>query len=326
MKDPLISVIMSIYSEPLDWLTQSIDSILNQEYRNFEFIIVIDKPDYNNAIDLVNYYSKKDERLIVLFNPHNIGLTKSLNYALSIAKGEYIARMDADDVALPKRLSSQLHSIIETDSDICFSNYNYIDAEDRITLFNDRKRERGPEELFAYNLYAHPTALFKSSLLKLRTPLYNEKYKRSQDYELWSFLFLNGAKFTFDCNVLLNYRISKQQISCQHKVEQYNLMRNIRQDFISSYLLLHGILYNPQGLKTVLNSIDHLLSQLVNNYTVHRNLCVIRYLILLELSKTNIKYCFRYLCHPSKYVKLINNKRVILFESLHLREYPMYNL
>ena len=91
-----ISVIMSIYSEKEEWIKESIDSILSQTFRDFEFIIINDNPKRKQNENLLLEYSQKDNRIIVITNKENIGLTKSLNKGLSIAKGKYIARMDAD--------------------------------------------------------------------------------------------------------------------------------------------------------------------------------------------------------------------------------------
>ena len=98
---PKISVIMSVYSERVDWIRKSIDSILNQTYSDFEFIIVNDKPDKEENAQLLEEYAARDSRIKVLTNEENIGLTKSLNKAFALAEGEFIARMDADDMALP---------------------------------------------------------------------------------------------------------------------------------------------------------------------------------------------------------------------------------
>ena len=105
---PKISVIMSVYSERVDWIRKSIDSILNQTYSDFEFIIVNDKPDKEENAQLLEEYAARDSRIKVLTNEENIGLTKSLNKAFALAEGEFIARMDADDMALPERFKIQL--------------------------------------------------------------------------------------------------------------------------------------------------------------------------------------------------------------------------
>ena len=101
---PFISVIMSVYNAE-QFLREAIDSILNQTYDNFEFIIIDDaSTDSSNAI----LRSYNDHRIRVHLNKENSGLTKSLNIGLALAKGTYIARQDADDVSYPERFQRQL--------------------------------------------------------------------------------------------------------------------------------------------------------------------------------------------------------------------------
>lgn len=103
-----VSVVMSIYNEQESWLKMSIDSILHQTYSNFEFIIVNDNPQRTLNRNLIEHYQKLDERIVYIENHVNIGLTKSLNLAIAVAKGDYIARMDADDYSFPTRLEKQI--------------------------------------------------------------------------------------------------------------------------------------------------------------------------------------------------------------------------
>ena len=103
-----VSVIMSTYKEPIEWIQQSVDSILNQTYKNLEFIIIVDNPEYVELVSLLNDYADSDDRISVVVNNNNIGLVKSLNKALSFCTGEYVARMDADDVSLPERFQKEV--------------------------------------------------------------------------------------------------------------------------------------------------------------------------------------------------------------------------
>ena len=108
----LVSVIMSTYQEPLVWIDEAVSSIQNQTYQNFEFIIVVDDPDYKQLVGYILRKKKEDNRIIVHINERNKGLTESLNIAVKMAKGTYIARMDADDIAAPDRLECELDYLI----------------------------------------------------------------------------------------------------------------------------------------------------------------------------------------------------------------------
>ena len=89
---------MSSYNEPIEYVQKAVNSILNQTYKYFEFIIVIDNPNNSELISFLSSTANKDERIILLINKRNIGLAMSLNRALSVSTGGFIARMDADDI------------------------------------------------------------------------------------------------------------------------------------------------------------------------------------------------------------------------------------
>lgn len=114
----LISIIMSAYREPLVWIRQAVDSVLNQTYKNIEFIIVVDDPDNTELIDYVTKREEQDPRITIHINEKNIGLAASLNRAIGLAKGEYIARMDADDISERDRLACQMKYLISHNLDL----------------------------------------------------------------------------------------------------------------------------------------------------------------------------------------------------------------
>jgi glycosyltransferase involved in cell wall biosynthesis len=119
---PYISAVMSVYNESEEYLRKSIESILNQTYTDFEFIIILDNPDNKKARDILKEYENKDDRIVLLENEKNIGLAPSLNRGVKVARGKYIARMDADDIALPQRFEKQVY-FLENNPDyaVCFT-------------------------------------------------------------------------------------------------------------------------------------------------------------------------------------------------------------
>ena len=104
---PYISVLMSVYNGER-WLRDSIDSVLSQSEGDFEFIIINDGSTDNTSAVLESY---NDERLVIV-NQKNMGLTKSLNKGLGVAKGEFVARIDADDICIPNRLYEQKKHLV----------------------------------------------------------------------------------------------------------------------------------------------------------------------------------------------------------------------
>lgn len=117
-----ISVVMSTYNEPVEWVEKSIRSILNQTYDNIEVIVICDNPDNKGIVDLLNLIKEGDNRVVLHFNERNKGLIYSLNKAINLSSGEYIARMDADDISLPTRLSEQILYLEENHLDLCGCN------------------------------------------------------------------------------------------------------------------------------------------------------------------------------------------------------------
>lgn len=238
----MVSVIMSIYKEDESWIKSSIESILNQSYREIEFVIVCDNPQNLNAIRLLEEYASKDKRVVYIINDCNVGLTKSLNIAINYCHGEYIARMDADDISLETRIQEQVE-FLDSNAHVGFVGcyYSIIDADGNITK---RMRKLGKEmsSIFVTNPICHPTVMFRHSMLKIRAPFYNEDYKSSQDYELWSFLVKNSVRFSNIPEVLLKYRVTDKQVSAHKKDEQSQHLRALRREMIHWYLLKSNII------------------------------------------------------------------------------------
>ena len=239
---PKISVLMSVYKEPIEWLQESIDSILNQTFKDFEFIIILDNPNYNEAIQVVKDYANKDNRIVLLFNEQNMGLTKSLNKGLEIAQGEYIARMDADDISMPDRFQKQVKFM---------DNHPAVGVcGGWIKLFGDREgvqiypRENSNMCLFLDSPFAHPIVMIRYKVLLDNAICYNENCITSQDYNLWVDLFSVGVKFYNIQEPLLLYRYSDMQIMKTKSLIQIVTGKKIRHKALSVYYKMKGLEYN----------------------------------------------------------------------------------
>ena len=123
----LISVIMSTYNESEDYIRSSVSSILRQTLHDLELIIVIDNPENEAAVTVVNAFASEDSRVKILRNERNLGLVRSLNKAISAAHGEILARMDADDISMPQRLEKQMAFMEHEQFDIVGAVTQYID-------------------------------------------------------------------------------------------------------------------------------------------------------------------------------------------------------
>ena len=181
----MISVIMSVFNGE-KYLRESIESILNQTYSDFEFIIINDDSSDKTG-DVLKKYKEKDFRIKIINNDNNIGLTKSLNKALKIVKGDYIARHDGDDISLKERFEKQMEFLKIHPEIKLLGTFGYsIDNESNILrkeIFAISDQEI--KKLFIKkNQFIHGSVIIEKKTLD-KTGFYNEEFKTSQDYELW---------------------------------------------------------------------------------------------------------------------------------------------
>lgn len=218
-----VSVLMSVYGEPLDWIQTTVESILNQTYADFEFIIINDKPDRKELSDFLNDLSQRDGRIKIHTNKQNIGLTKSLNVGLKLCTGKYIARMDADDIAFPSRLEKQVHYMDQhPEVIVCGTDVELFGAKNFLSytsLFEDDVDIRG--QMLCNSGLAHPTVIIRRSTLVDNNIQYDETYRSAQDYRLWEQLCKFG-KFHNLPEKLLRYRLSEQQVTKKLGSDQTN--------------------------------------------------------------------------------------------------------
>lgn len=226
---PKISVIMSTYNTPSEWLYASIDSILQQTYGDFEFLIA----DDCSTTNLDEVKSRIDDsRVIWIKNESNLGLTKTLNKLLKMCKGEYIARMDADDISLPERFATQVKFMDEHPEVIVSGSYRRaFGNEEKNEIWNiPATRVEQQVQLFFYNCgLTHPTAMFRKSMLDEYGVTYNENYTKAQDYGIWV-QCTRYAPMAMIPKVLLQYRKSDVQISTAGKSNQQLNAQKVRYD------------------------------------------------------------------------------------------------
>lgn len=231
-----ISVVMSVYKESIEWLGCSMDSILNQTFKDYEFIIVVDNPSNQEAINFINHRADEDDRIIVLINEKNMGLTKSLNKGLEIARGKYIARMDADDKSYPERFVKQF-AFMEAHPNVvlCGTSIRYVGGKgNRCQIYPSTDYDIKAEMLFNSG-FSHPTIMIRRQTLMENHIRYDEDYRQTQDFRLYETLYDLGD-FANLPDVLLDYRVSDKQISTRLRHRQGNLMQMIRRRMINKWL------------------------------------------------------------------------------------------
>ena len=208
---PVISVLMSIYNEPIEWIEQAIDSILSQTFSDFEFIIVNDKPDRHENNVLLDKYSKKDNRIIIVNNETNLGLPKSLNKGILEAKGRYIARMDADDISLPERFARQIEFLDKhPEVGVCGTFAKKIDENNNIIgrIKLQSKSEDLKNAICFFVPFVHPTVMIRKEILLENN--YDENCIIAQDYNLWLRLSDKTSFFNIP-KTLFHYRVHTSQ-------------------------------------------------------------------------------------------------------------------
>lgn len=178
---PRVSVLMAVYNGE-KYLPEAINSILGQTFTDFEFLIV-DDGSSDRTPEIINCY--QDPRIKVISNPYNVGLTHSLNKGLDLARGEYVARMDSDDISLPDRLARQVaHMDVNSEVAVCGTWAKDIDSEGKVTGVRETPVGRSLErEYWRPSPIIHPSAMIRRAHLNgLR---YDEQIRYAQDFDLW---------------------------------------------------------------------------------------------------------------------------------------------
>ncbi len=224
-KNDLISIIMSTYNESEEELLESVNSILEQTYNLIELIIINDNPQNTSLMSVLDKIKEKDSRVQVFVNEKNIGLVESLNKALFFASGNYIARMDADDISEKARLSVQLECLKKEKLDLVGSNIKLINEKNQVLGLMSFPTDCNKIKFFLKwgTCIPHPTWLCKrevyDSLMGYRHALYCE------DYDFLLRAVTMGFRLG-NCKLpCLKYRIRPSSVSHNHNAEQYILRR-----------------------------------------------------------------------------------------------------
>ena len=226
------SVIMATYKESIECLKQSIESIINQTYNDFEFIIILDNPDNKEHIAFINDYVCKDERIKFYINDKNMGLTNTLNRGLELAEGKYICRMDADDISELYRMEHQKKYLEENDFDLIGGISQMID-EDGNTIYSIKKVPTDFKKIkkcIKYNqVISHPTWFGKKEVFDKLNGYRNMPL--CEDYDFTLRAILQGIKISNVNECVLKYRMTKDSISRSNLFEQYLFARYITKQY-----------------------------------------------------------------------------------------------
>ena len=212
---PAISVVMPVYNDAA-YLHQAIDSILNQRFNEFEFIIVNDgSTDHTEEIIL----SYNDERILYLRNEENKGCSYSRSKGMKAARGKYIAAMDGDDISSPDRLKLQ-YEYLETHPEIGFLGgdlvYFFKDSWYRHRFFTDPDYIKSFS--FFQNTIGSATVMMRRSEVEKHQLYYDPEYENGEDFELFYRALMAGVKISSINELIYYYRQSDNQLSSPHNL------------------------------------------------------------------------------------------------------------
>ena len=226
--DCKVSILMSIFNESRDEMQDSIESILNQTFSEFELIIVIDNPLRNDIYSFLQDTYGYENRIRIYKNIENIGLAMSMNKAASLAKANIYARMDADDICEPTRIQEQYSYMRKYKCDLCCTRFVYIDEFG--TILGRKVKQYTDESLLKFlpyfNTIQNPTVMMTQNIFEC-VGGYRD-FPCSQDYDLWLRIIEKNAVVHLIDKPLLRYRIRENSISQSKMVKQYFTIQYIR--------------------------------------------------------------------------------------------------
>lgn len=227
---PKVSVLMPAYNAE-KYIGKSIDSILNQTYGDFEFIIINDGSKDSTKEIILSY---SDNRIVYLENKINSGIVVTLNKGLEYATGEYIARMDADDIAVAERLEKQIE-FMEKNKNVCVLGTGICifgeDVQEEARVFTTNPEQLKAELIFN-SCIAHPTVMMRSNILKNNGLSYDLEYAGAEDYNLW-WKIAKVSQIATIPDLLLKYRIHSSQITKKKDEKYYKMMKKLMEERFS---------------------------------------------------------------------------------------------
>ena len=252
---PLITVLMPVYNG-VTYLNEAIESILNQTFQNFEFII-IDDGSTDDSVKIIKSYD--DNRIRLVENRNNLGQSETLNKGLRLAKGKYIARMDQDDISMPERFKKQLDFMENnSDVDVCGSWVQLMGKYNGIIELETQSEEIKISLLTNQNL-THPAVMIRKSTLVKYELNYNPTFTIGNDYDLWVRMF-DYCSFANLPEPLLKFRMHDNQYSKilweQNEVETNRILTNLLKKIgihpDDSDLIIHKKLFTGYGIGSLL--------------------------------------------------------------------------
>lgn len=275
---PEVTIIIPVYNGE-KYLREAIDSILCQTHSDFVLLIINDCSK-DKSVEIIKSYN--DQRIKLLDNEKNLGLSASLNIAIKNANSKYIARMDQDDISLPNRIEEQLKFMKENqDIGICGTYIEKFGVDEPRTVKNPTKHDDIKVELLFQNPIAHPAVMINKEILDKHNFRYDTAYDGAEDYDLWERMS-NSTKLANMPKVLLRYRIHESQLSRIAPEKQAKIDKIINRQWEKMGVSNHN-------LKAILSANKN--KHIYNNWSLRKKIFNTNYLAFKKKIKKAIKIC-----------------------------------
>lgn len=241
---PKVSVLTPIYNTNPVHLRECIESILNQTFTDFEFLIINDSPENTELDDIVSSY--KDKRIKYIKNPQNIGISASRNKLLKYAKGDYLAIFDHDDISVPDRLKMEVE-ILDNNPEIgVVSGWMRFFGKDKFVWKTPENDVDIRINMTQNCCVAHTASMIRKSVLKNNNIQYEENFSPSEDYKLWARL-IDVTNFYNIQKVLVKYRTHKNMTTICQKEKMHNAWRAISLELRNKYPAYYTMFKEQEG-------------------------------------------------------------------------------
>ena len=224
-KRPKVSVVMAIRNEE-EYGPAAIRSILDQSFTDFEFII-IDDASTDSTPQMLQSFARQDDRIQILTNEQNLTVPRSANLGLKIARGEYIARMDADDYSYPHRFADQV-AFLDANPDhiIVGGGIEHIDADGKVLRTFDRGSDWWEFEWVSFFRppLAQPSAMFRTDAVRKHRLYYDNEFDRAADFEYWQRILQFGKGCELP-GIFIQYRLHNRNVSIVFSDKQHDSAR-----------------------------------------------------------------------------------------------------
>jgi glycosyltransferase involved in cell wall biosynthesis len=226
---PKVSVLLPVYNAEIH-LQDTLETILNQTFSDFE-ILAIDDGSKDRSLEILR--SMRDPRIRIHTNSKNIGISATLNRAIELANGEYLARMDSDDLASSERLRAQV-ALLDSHPDVGVtgSSIEVFGKTLRRVIRYPKSDQDIKAALLFDSAFAHPTVMIRKDVLSKSGLKYESSHDGAEDYLLWSKM-AEITKFENLPEPLLHYRVHSSQISVSRAKQQRETAKRIREDYLN---------------------------------------------------------------------------------------------